>query len=89
MQIEVLGLPNEATTALGAALDEALALLGLRDSVEIQRAEDVGAMIARGVRTPPALRIDGTVVCRRSVPSVDQIVDYLRAAQEASRAAEA
>ena len=40
-------------------------------------------MIARGERRPPALRVDGRVVCRRRVPSVGEIVGFLRAAQEA------
>jgi hypothetical protein len=87
MLIEVLGLPNEATAALDAALAEALARLGIEGSAQVDHIADVGAMIARGERRPPALRVDGTVVCRRSVPSVDEIVSYLRAAQEASSAA--
>ena len=86
MLIEVLGLPN-ATAALDAALAEALARLGLEGVAEVDHVTDVGAMIARGERRPPALRVDGTVVCRRSVPSVDEIAGYLRSAQEASRAA--
>ena len=39
-----------------------------------------GAMIARGVRQPPALRIDGKVVCRRRVPSAHEVRAYLEAA---------
>ena len=31
-------------------------------------------MIARGVRKPPALVIDGTVVCRGRVPAVAEIL---------------
>ena len=88
MLIEVLGLPGEATTALDATLAEALARLGLEGSAEIEHVTDVGAMIARGERRPPALRVDGRVVCRRRVPGVDEIVGFLRAAQE-GRAAEA
>jgi hypothetical protein len=88
MLIEVLGLPNEATAALEAALAEALARLGLEGSAEVDRVSDVGAMIARGERRPPALRVDGVVVCRKRVPGADEIVGFLRAAQEA-RAAEA
>ncbi len=37
-------------------------------------------MIARGVRRPPALRVDGKVVCRRRVPSVQEVRAYLEAA---------
>jgi hypothetical protein len=46
------------------------------------------AMIARGVRRPPALRVDGAVVCRRQVPDADEVVRYLEAAVVAGRAAE-
>jgi hypothetical protein len=80
MLIEVLGLPGEATAALDSALAEALTSLGLESSVEVGHVTDVGAMIARGVRTPPALRVDGRVVCRRSVPPAAEIRVYLEEA---------
>jgi hypothetical protein len=86
MVIEVLGLPNDATAALEAALAEALARLGLEGSAEVDRVTDVGAMIARGERRPPALRVDGVVVCRKRVPSADEIARYLRAARDAEAA---
>jgi hypothetical protein len=82
MLIEVLGLPDDRTAALEAALGEAIAQLGL-GSVTVRRIEDAGAMIARGVRQPPALRIDGRVVCRRQVPSAADIRAYLEAAARA------
>jgi hypothetical protein len=85
MIIEVLGLPNQATAALEAALAEALARLGLEGAVEVDHVTDIGAMIARGERRPPALRIDGRVVCRKRVPSADEVADHLRAALEAGR----
>ena len=37
-------------------------------------------MIARGVRKPPALAVDGRVVCRGRVPAVGEILTYLDAA---------
>jgi hypothetical protein len=46
-----------------------------------RRVEDVGAMIARGVRRPPALRVDGRVVCGGRVPAVAEICGYLEAAR--------
>ncbi len=81
MVIDLLGLPGDATAAFAAALDEAIAELGLGDRIAVRRIEDPGLMIARGVRKPPALVIDGTVVCRGRAPSVAEIRDYLRAAQ--------
>jgi hypothetical protein len=80
MLIEVLGLPDERTAALEAALAQALARLGADDHVSVRRIHDTGAMIARGVRQPPALRIDGRVVCRRHVPSAAEIQAYLEEA---------
>ncbi len=76
MLIEVLGLPNDQTAALEAALLEALARLAA-DDVAVRRVEDMGAMIARGVRRPPALRVGGRVVCERCAPSVEELVARL------------
>lgn len=81
MVIEVLGLPDARTAALEAALAEALTRLGADDRVSVLRISDTGAMIARGVRQPPALRIDGRVVCRRRVPTAAEICGYLEAAE--------
>ena len=80
MLIEVLGLPDERTAALEAALAQALTRFGAGEHVSVRRIHDTGAMIARGVRTPPALRVDGRVVCRGRVPDVDEIRGYLDAA---------
>ncbi|HEY5168906.1 MAG TPA: hypothetical protein VIK03_05890 [Thermoleophilia bacterium] len=77
MLIEVLGLPDDSTAALEAALGEALAQLGPGGVVTVRRIEDPGAMIARGVRQPPALRVNGKVVCRQRVPAADENRAYL------------
>ena len=79
MRIDVMGLPGEITAALEAALLEALESHGLGDAVSLRRIEDPGLMIARGVRKPPALAIDGKVVCRGRVPDVAELRDYLDA----------
>jgi hypothetical protein len=81
MVIEVLGLPDARTAALEAALREALACIGLSGAAEVSRIGDMTAMIARGVRRPPALRLDGKVVCRGRVPDVAEIRGYLDAAR--------
>jgi hypothetical protein len=81
VKIELLGLPDERTAALEASLREALARLGLLEAAEVTRVEDMTAIIARGVRQPPALRIDGKVVCRRRVPDVEETVAYLEGAE--------
>ena len=51
MLIEVLGLPDDRTAPLEAALGDALTQLGLGDAVTVRRIDDAGAMIAR--RHPP------------------------------------
>jgi hypothetical protein len=81
MVIEVLGLADDRTSALEDALAEALGQLGLGDAVTVRQIRDAGAIIARGVRQPPALRIDGRVVCRRRVPTAGEIRGYLEAAE--------
>ncbi len=81
MLIDVFGLPGSTTHELEAALREALDARGLGDAVTLRRVEDPGLMIARGVRKPPALAIDGAVVCRGRVPGVAEILGYLDAAQ--------
>jgi Thioredoxin domain len=83
MLVEVLGLPDDRTAALEAVLGEALVQLGLSGAATVRRIEDAGAMVARGVRQPPALRVDGRVVCRRRVPSVREVRAYLEEAAEA------
>ena len=81
MVIDVLGLPGAPTSELEAALAQALESRGLTPDVVVRRVEDPGLMIARGVRKPPALVIDGRVVCRGRVPDVGEILDYLDAAR--------
>ena len=77
MVIDVLGLPGAPTSELEAALAQALESRGLTADVVVRRVEDPGLMIARGVRKPPALVIDGRVVCRGRVPQTDEILGYL------------
>jgi hypothetical protein len=81
MVIDVLGLPGPATAELETAVSEALESSGLMKAVTVRRLEDPGLMIARGVRRPPALVIDGRVVCRGRVPAVAEIRTFLDAAR--------
>jgi hypothetical protein len=80
MVIEVLGLADERTAALAAALTEALAALGLTDAADVRRISDPAAMVARSVWRSPGLRIDGRVVCRGRVPTAAEIRGFLEAA---------
>ncbi len=79
--IDVIGLPGPATAELETAISEALESCGLMEAVTLRRLEDPGLMIARGIRKPPALAIDGRVVCRGRVPAVAEIRTFLDAAR--------
>ena len=80
MIIEVLGLSDERTAALEAALEEALATLGLADAADVRRISDPAGLVARSVWRSPGLRIDGRVVCRGRVPAAAEIRGYLEEA---------
>jgi hypothetical protein len=80
MVIEVLGLKDERTAALDAALREALAALGLAGAADVRRISDPAALVARSVWRSPGLRIDGRVVCRGRVPTAAEIRGYLEEA---------
>lgn len=81
MVIEVLGLADERTAALDAALTEALAALGLTAAAEVRRISDPAGLVARSVWRSPGLRIDGRVVCRGRVPAAAEIRGFLEAAR--------
>lgn len=84
MVIEVLGLADEQTAALHAALEEALATPGLAGVAEVRLISDPAALVARSVWRSPGLRIDGRVVCRGRVPAVAEIRDLVERARAAS-----
>lgn len=81
MLVEILGIPSERTRALEASLREALAYLD-PDDVVVRRVTDPAAIIARGARRWPALRVDGRLVCAGVTPSAAEIRAWLSAAQE-------
>ena len=46
---------------------------------EIQKVADIMKMLELGVMATPAIIIDGVTVCSGQVPTVDQVVDWLKA----------
>jgi len=85
MVIELLGLLDDRTAALDAALTEALADLGLDEAAEVRRISDPAALVARSVWRSPGLRVDGKVVCRGRVPTTDEVRGYLDEARAVDR----
>jgi hypothetical protein len=79
--IEVMGIDGEKTAALEAAVREALVELGLQEVAELHRVADPTAIIARGARRWPALRVDGRVVCSGAAPSAAEVRAWLEAAE--------
>jgi hypothetical protein len=79
--IEILGIDGEKTDALETAVRKALADLSLQDGVSLLRVSDPAALIARGARRWPALRVDGRVVCSGATPTAAEIRVLLEAAE--------
>lgn len=71
--IEILGIDGEKTDALETAVREALADLRLQDGVSLLRVADPAAIIARGARRWPALRVDGRLMCAGTAPAPAEI----------------
>ena len=76
-----MGIDGEKTDALEAAVREALAGLALGEAVTVHRVADPAAIIARGARRWPALRVDGRVVCAGATPGAAEIRAWLEAAR--------
>lgn len=74
LQILGTGCPN--CRRLTAQTEEAARNLGLQ--VEIEKVEDLGAIVEMGVLRTPALAVDGTVEVSGRVPSVAEIEQLLR-----------
>jgi len=74
LQILGTGCPN--CRRLTALTEEAARNLGLE--VEIEKVEDLDAIVEAGVLRTPALAVDGTVKVSGRVPSVGELEQLLR-----------
>lgn len=81
MVIEVMGICGEKTAALERAVRDALADLGLDARADVRRVADPAAIIARGARRWPALRVDGKTLCAGRAPTPAEIRAWLEAAE--------
>jgi hypothetical protein len=79
--IEIMGIDSEKTSALEAAVREALSSLALDAPADVRRVADPAAIIARGARRWPALRVEGKVVCAGALPAAADVRAWLQAAE--------
>lgn len=75
MEIKVLGTGCAKCKNLERATKEAVAKAGIEATVE--KVEDILKIMQLGVMTTPALVVDGEVVIKGKVPSVDEIAKLL------------
>jgi small redox-active disulfide protein 2 len=75
MEIKVLGTGCAKCKSLEKATNEAVAKTGV--NATITKVEDIVEIMNFGVMTTPALVIDGKVVVKGKVPSVDEISKLL------------
>jgi small redox-active disulfide protein 2 len=76
MKIEVCGSGCSKCAELEKCAKEAVAIAGLDATVE--HVHDMTKIIERGIFMTPALVIDGKTVASGKIPSVEEIVSFLR-----------
>jgi small redox-active disulfide protein 2 len=75
MEIKVLGTGCAKCKALEKATREAVAQIGV--NATITKVEDIVEIMKYNVMTTPALVVDGKIVVKGKVPSVDEIKKFL------------
>jgi len=76
MKIEVCGSGCSKCAELEKRAKEAVAIAGIEASVE--HVYDMTKIIERGIFMTPALVIDGKTMASGKIPSVEEIVSFLR-----------
>ena len=76
MKIEVCGSGCSKCAELEKRAKEAVAIAGIEASVE--HVYDMTKIIERGIFMTPALVIDGKTMASGKIPSVEEIVNFLR-----------
>lgn len=77
MEIKVLGTGCPKCKNLEKLTHEAVAKAGIEAS--ISKVEDIMDIMAYGIMATPALVVDGKVVVKGRVPSVDEIIKIISA----------
>ncbi|MCK4504515.1 MAG: TM0996/MTH895 family glutaredoxin-like protein [Candidatus Aegiribacteria sp.] len=75
-EIKILGTGCPKCIKLAELTEQAAIKLGI--DYELDKVTDINDIISYGVMLTPALVVDGDVKIAGSIPSIDQIVDYLR-----------
>ena len=75
MEIKVLGTGCPKCKALEKAANDAVAQSGA--DATVSKVEDIMQIMQFGVMTTPALVVDGKVVVKGRVPSVDEIKNFI------------
>lgn len=75
-KLQILGTGCPSCRRLTALTEEAARNVGLQ--FEIEKVEDVDAIVEMGVLRTPALAVDGTVKVSGRVPSVGELEQLLR-----------
>jgi small redox-active disulfide protein 2 len=75
-EILILGTGCPKCRKLAELTEQASSQLGYE--CEITKVTDIKEIVGYGVMLTPALVVDGVIKCSGSVPSVDQIAEFLR-----------
>ncbi len=75
-EIKILGTGCPKCIRLAEVAEQAAIQLCIE--YELEKVTDINDIIGYGVMLTPALVVDGDVKVAGSVPSIDQIIDYLR-----------
>lgn len=74
-EIKILGTGCPKCIKLSELAEQAAIELGIE--YELEKVTDINDIISYGVMLTPALVVDGDVKVAGSVPSIDEITDYL------------
>ncbi len=75
-EIKILGTGCPKCIKLAELAEQAAIQLGIE--YELEKITDINDIISYGVMLTPALVVDGDVKVAGSVPSIDEITDYIR-----------
>ncbi len=75
-EIKILGTGCPKCIKLAELVEQAAIELGIE--YELEKVTNINDIISYGVMLTPALVVDGDIKVAGSVPSIDQIIDYIQ-----------